>query len=139
MSVVQSIVKPISQSLARSVGVGPSQAFLILGSLAVSDSSPADGDTVTISFTESPVSGDSLTYQWTRDGVNLSNGGDISGATSSQLSIANFEAADSGVYRLVVVNAAISASRTFTVGSITVPAISDFFSFFTNWFEEVTA
>jgi hypothetical protein len=45
------------------------------------------------------------TYQWQRNGVALSNGGDISGATTSVLRIANAEAADQGSYRCVVTGA----------------------------------
>ncbi|MBN2784851.1 MAG: immunoglobulin domain-containing protein [Pontiellaceae bacterium] len=43
----------------------------------------------------SPVA---TSYRWYRNGVALSNGGDISGATSATLRIANAEAADEGSY-----------------------------------------
>jgi hypothetical protein len=36
------------------------------------------------------ATGGSLTYQWRRNGVNLTNGGSISGATSATLTISNF-------------------------------------------------
>lgn len=45
------------------------------------------------------------TFQWQRNGVPLANGGDISGATSAVLRIANAEAADQGSYRCVITGA----------------------------------
>lgn len=51
----------------------------------------------------SPVA---VSYQWQKNGVPLSNGGDIAGATSPILRIANAEAADQGNYRCVVTGAA---------------------------------
>ncbi len=51
---------------------------------------------------ESPMAG---TWQWKRNDVNLTNGGDISGATSAVLRIANAEAADAGTYTCVVTGA----------------------------------
>jgi hypothetical protein len=53
----------------------------------------------------SVVSPVAVTYQWQRNGTALSNGGDISGATSPTLRIANAEAADEGSYRCVVTGA----------------------------------
>lgn len=44
-------------------------------------------------------------YQWQKNGASLLNGGDISGATSAVLRIANAEAADQGSYRCVVTGA----------------------------------
>lgn len=50
----------------------------------------------------SPVA---ATFQWQRNNVPLANGGDISGATTPVLRIANAEAADQGSYRCVVTGA----------------------------------
>lgn len=50
----------------------------------------------------SPVA---ATYQWQRNGIPLSNGGDISGATSPVLRIANADATDQGSYRCVITGA----------------------------------
>ncbi len=52
---------------------------------------------------ESPMAG---TWQWKRNNVNLTNGGDISGATSAVLRIANAEVADAGTYTCTVTGAA---------------------------------
>jgi hypothetical protein len=59
------------------------------------------GETAEFSV-DSPVA---ATYQWQKNGSNLANGGDISGARSPVLRIANAEAADEGSYRCVVTGA----------------------------------
>ncbi|GAA5131830.1 hypothetical protein JIN84_07260 [Luteolibacter yonseiensis] len=51
---------------------------------------------------ESPMA---ASWQWSKNGVPLTNGGDISGATSPRLRIANAEAADAGSYRCTVTGA----------------------------------
>ncbi|MFB3430657.1 MAG: immunoglobulin domain-containing protein [Phycisphaerales bacterium] len=66
-------------------------------------SSPVDtivnqGETVSFS---APATTDP-TFQWRRDGVDLVDGGDISGATTDTLQIANADGADIGVYDCVV-------------------------------------
>ncbi|MGQ2984437.1 MAG: immunoglobulin domain-containing protein [Flavobacterium sp.] len=59
----------------------------------------------TASFTISvTVGGSEITYQWEKNGNPISNGGNISGATSATLQIANVTAADAGVYRCLVTN-----------------------------------
>jgi hypothetical protein len=47
-----------------------------------------------------------LTYQWRREGVVLSDGGGISGATTAALAIAGVQLADAGSYRVTVANPA---------------------------------
>jgi hypothetical protein len=44
-------------------------------------------------------------WQWYKNGVALANGGDISGATTATLRIANAEAADAGAYRCAATGA----------------------------------
>jgi hypothetical protein len=46
--------------------------------------------------------GTNLTYQWQQDGVNLFDGGNIFGATSSILTVSNTIVADAGAYRCVI-------------------------------------
>jgi hypothetical protein len=60
------------------------------------------GRTVTLSVS---ATGDNLTYQWLKNGRNLPNGGNISGATTATLSIGSFSEADEGVYNVAVFNA----------------------------------
>ncbi len=45
-----------------------------------------------------------LVYQWQKDDVDLSNGGEVSGATTDTLQISNVDAGDAGDYRCVVSN-----------------------------------
>jgi len=66
-----------------------------------------EGDNVTLTV---GASGGSLTYQWKKYGVNISNGGNISGATSNALQISNVTVSDYGTYTCVV---------TGTCGSVT--------------------
>src|SRR6266850_6853625 len=51
-----------------------------------------------------------LVYQWRKNGLNVSNGGNISGATTDTLKIANISAADAASYTLVVTNSASSGN-----------------------------
>lgn len=51
---------------------------------------------------ESPMA---ASWQWSKDGVPLVNGGDISGANTAKLRIANAEAADVGSYRCAATGA----------------------------------
>lgn len=59
-----------------------------------------------------------LTYRWRKGGVNLSNGGNLSGADSATLVLANLQATDAGSYDVVVGNAA--GSRTSDPAVLTV-------------------
>lgn len=43
-----------------------------------------------------------FTYQWSKDGNNLSDGGNISGAGTSSLTVANLAVSDSGAYNVLV-------------------------------------
>jgi len=53
-----------------------------------------------------------LVYQWRKDGTNLSNGGRISGATSSALNISTVLESDSGQYSVVVTNSSGSVTSS---------------------------
>ncbi|HBG71679.1 MAG: hypothetical protein A2W93_06790 [Bacteroidetes bacterium GWF2_43_63] len=66
-----------------------------------------EGDDITLTV---GASGGSLTYQWKKNNVNISNGGNISGATSAALQILNVSASDFGTYTCAV---------TGTCGSVT--------------------
>lgn len=61
------------------------------------------------------ASGSGLTYQWQKNTVNLSNGGDMSGATSATLGIANCEETDEGSYRCVVTGCGTATSNAATL------------------------
>jgi hypothetical protein len=59
----------------------------------------------TATFTATGINGTPpITFQWQFDGVNLTNGPGISGATNASLSISNITSADDGTYQLLVKN-----------------------------------
>ncbi|MEO5803498.1 MAG: immunoglobulin domain-containing protein [Verrucomicrobiota bacterium] len=55
-------------------------------------------------FSISATGSDPLNYQWRKNSLLISDGGNISGATSTTLMIANVLAADAGTYSVVVTN-----------------------------------
>jgi len=61
--------------------------------------SACPGDTAVFDVT---ATGSSLTYRWRKDGVDLYDGGDVSGAATDTLAIAGVDASDEGDYRCVV-------------------------------------
>jgi soluble cytochrome b562 len=65
-----------------------------------------EGGTVRLNVT---ATGDNLTYQWRRNGMNISDGGNVSGATTSTLTIRSFSAEDAGIYNVAIFNPAGSA------------------------------
>ena len=80
-------------------------------------SSPANqsvnaGQTATFSVAASGAG--PFTYQWSKGGVNLSDGGNVSGSTTSALTLANVAVGDAGVYNVAVAE----QSGSFCSGSI---------------------
>ncbi|MBI2927593.1 MAG: HYR domain-containing protein, partial [Verrucomicrobia bacterium] len=78
------------------------------------------GSPVSFSVT---ATGAGLAYQWRKDGVNVITGGNISGATSSTLSITPAASSDAGSYDVVITGtcgpAATSAAAILTVTVVT--------------------
>lgn len=66
-----------------------------------------------VSFSVVAAGSTALSYVWNKNGVPLSNGGHISGATTATLTIANLVVGDSGQYTVTVTDSA---------GSVTSPA-----------------
>jgi hypothetical protein len=62
-----------------------------------------------------------LVYRWRKNGINLSDGGNISGAQTDSLTISNVAAGDVGAYTLVVTNAvgAITSGPAATLTIVT--------------------
>jgi uncharacterized delta-60 repeat protein len=74
--------------------------------------------TTTATFSASGYGGTPLSYQWLKNGNPLTNGGNISGAQTTVLTISNVLGADAGVLSLVFSNA--SGSVTSSVANLTV-------------------
>jgi hypothetical protein len=68
-----------------------------------------------------------LFYQWTSNGVSMSDGGRVSGSQSSTLTIANAQSTDGATYQLGVSNAASGGVSTMsTASSLYVEVAPDF-------------
>lgn len=67
------------------------------------------------------ATGSGLSYQWQKDGVNLSDGGHVSGATTASLQISPATPDDVGDYRCVVTGTCGSA--TSNIAALTILAI----------------
>jgi hypothetical protein len=74
------------------------------------------GETATFSVTATGTP--PLANQWSKDGVALTDGGNVSGARSRVLTLANVQWADAGQYTVVVTN--VAGSVTSRVASLTV-------------------
>jgi sugar lactone lactonase YvrE len=74
------------------------------------------GQTVTagagVTFNGAASGDGTLSYQWSKDGVNLVDGGTVSGATSTTLAIANALVGDAGNYAFVATNEAGSVTSS---------------------------
>jgi hypothetical protein len=60
-----------------------------------------------------------LIYQWQFDGMNLVNGGSISGATNSQLMISNAQTNNGGFYSLIITNNGGSVTSSYAILTVT--------------------
>ena len=72
-----------------------------------------------VSFTVIAFGAVPLTYQWQKDGVDLTDGSSITGATTATLTIADVMESDEGGYRCVVTNTVgmdTSNTAVLTVG-----------------------
>ena len=72
-----------------------------------------------MSFSVTATGTEPLSYQWQKDGVDLTDGGSITGATTPTLTIADVMESDEGGYRCVVTNTAgmdTSNTAVLTVG-----------------------
>ena len=75
----------------------------------------------TASFSAMASGSAPLSYQWRLNGVNLANGGRISGAASTTLTISGVQPADAGNYTLVASNGAGSATSAAATLTVTGP------------------
>jgi hypothetical protein len=66
-----------------------------------------------------------LFYNWCKNGVNLTNGGNISGAQTSILTVTNLALTDTGDYSVVVTNSFGSVTSLVAHLNVVVPTIAD--------------
>lgn len=107
------------------VGIDEVEFFGGLGAVAVPTITQSpDSLTVaagqTAQFTVSATGTAPLVYQWRKGGVALSNGGNISGANTATLTLANVQADDVGSYNVAVSNPAgskVSDAATLAVNA----------------------
>ena len=68
-----------------------------------------------------------FTYRWQKNGVNLSDGGNISGSATNALTVSNVSAADVASYALVVANAAATVtSSVVSLSLVSAPIAGSF-------------
>ncbi len=77
------------------------------------------GSNITFSVTASGTG--PLSFQWFKNGNALASGGNVSGATSAALTLANVAAADAGNYTATVTNAVGSATSAVAALTVLVP------------------
>jgi DNA-binding beta-propeller fold protein YncE len=83
----------------------------------------AAGSTVTLSA--SPSCGGLITYQWRKGGMDLSDVGNFTGATSATLSFADVTSADAGIYSVqITVDGTPSFSPAAVVTVLSLPVIT---------------
>ena len=78
----------------------------------------------TIQLTVVAVGVPPLGYQWRKNGGNLSDGGNIVGATTSTLAISNATSADAATYSVVVTNGSGSVTSSDAVVSVNTPSLT---------------
>ncbi len=74
---------------------------------------------VNVTFTAAATGLSGITYQWTKNGVDLANGGNISGATSATLTLSSITLGDAGNYAVRASSGnsvAVSNTATLTIG-----------------------
>ena len=75
-------------------------------------------------FNVGAFGGTPLSYQWQKDGVNLSNGGNIAGATSATLTLSSVFQPDAGSYSVIVTNSYASAASSAAILAVNDPFIT---------------
>ena len=84
--------------------------------------SRTNGVGTTANFTVSAVGTDPLYYQWQKGGADLSNVGNVSGATSDVLALGNVQTIDATNYSVIVSNYLGSVTSSVATLTVVVPA-----------------
>jgi hypothetical protein len=124
---------PVNQTWSREVNLGSaarmnsdSATLTLSGGINGAGKAPTVGGAGNITVTPAGqtatfmvVASNAASDQWRKNSVNLTNGGNISGATSSTLAIANAQSSDAGSCTVVVTNP--TGSVTSQVAQLVVP------------------
>jgi hypothetical protein len=96
---------------------------VVLPSITVPPTNQVVGLGSTVTFPVTAIGAIPLSYQWLLEGTNLVNGGRISGATNSALTISNAQPADDGGYSVIVTNAfgSVTSSPPAVLTVLTAP------------------
>lgn len=80
----------------------------------------------TVSFSAAASGNNGFTYQWQKNGSPLSNGANVSGATTDTLTLSNIQAADEAAYSLVVSSPGVTpvTSRVASLDVLGAPEIT---------------
>ena len=87
-------------------------------SVILSPTSRTNGASSTATFIATAFSPELLNIQWLKNGTNMVNGGNVSGATNSTLTVANIQDADAAVYSAVVSDVTTSVTTSNAVLTI---------------------
>ena len=79
-----------------------------------------------VTFSVAATGGLPLAYQWQDNGINLTDGGNISGSTTTNLTVSDVSAADAGTYTVVVTNVAgvVTSSNALLTITLSPPVIT---------------
>ncbi len=77
----------------------------------------------TVTFTVTAGGSQPMTYLWRKDGANLANGGNVSGATNPTLTLTNVQGSNAGAYTVVVSNDGGSVTSGGAVLAVNTPPV----------------
>ncbi|WP_175414762.1 pectinesterase family protein [Nibricoccus aquaticus] len=106
----------VSLIVAPVITAQPSGAVVAVGSTA----------TLTVGVDAGVGAPEATTYVWKRDGVVVTNGSGISGATSAALQVTGFSAAQSGYYALTASNSAGSVTSSIVYAGVPSTQVATF-------------
>ncbi len=92
--------------------------LVLTPAITVQPQSQTNGPGNTVTFSVSATSVYPMSYQWVRNATNLVDGGNISGATNSALTISEISDSDAASYSVVVSNS--KGSSTSSIATLTV-------------------
>ena len=89
----------------NSYGYGTVFRLLLQPVITVQPQSQTNNAGATVTFLVSATGLNPMGYQWQKNGTNLVNGGNISGATTNTLTITGISDSDAASYSVIVSNA----------------------------------